>query len=248
MTPQTPVVNASIKYVNGLAISKTDNKIISMEVGSARDSTNTNDILLNDPISLNGAIVGANGVDVAALVASQLYAVYAIGDSTEYKSTAGLLSLNTSAPNLPGNYDMYRRVGWVRTDDSANILQFWQYGQGQERMYYYDVGISALSGGSATSFTPINLATSIPPIETEILFNIVFTPSAANHVAEFLPFFSLASNGIVRFGITSGVVGVQVGMITVPCKLDLGIPKVLYKVASSDVLTLFTNGFKDFMS
>lgn len=57
---------------------------------------------------------------------------------------------------------MYRRIGWVLTDSSANLLQFWQYGEGQERTYYYDVAISELSAGAATTFTAIDLATSVP--------------------------------------------------------------------------------------
>lgn len=245
--PNTPIVNAGIKYVNGLDIAKTAAKIISMAPGAARDGTNTNDIILDSSISINGANVGANGVDVAAIIASTMYAVYVIGDSTNFKPTAGLLALaSATSPNLPGGYDMYRRIGWVLTDGSANILQFWQYGEGQERMYYYDVGISELSGGSSTTFAAIDLATSVPPMATQVLFDITFTPDGATEVAEFLPFGSSATNGFVRFG--TGVAGAQVGSIMVPCQLDTGVPKVQYKVASGDTLTLLTTGFKDFMT
>lgn len=246
MTAQNPIVNAGIKYVNGLKLAKTGAKTISMSAGAARDVSNTNDIILDAPVTINGAALGANGVDVAVLVASSMYAVYEIGDSTKYQPTAGLLSLNASQPNMPGGYDMYRRVGWVLTDSSANILQFWQYGEGQDRTYYYDVGISELSGGSATSFTAIDLATSVPPIATEVLFNYTFTPDGATEQAEFLPFGSSATNGIVRLG--GGVAAAQVGMVTVPCQLDAGVPKVLYKVASGDTLSLLTAGFKDLLS
>jgi hypothetical protein len=244
--PNTPIVNAGLLYVNGLGIAKTAAKVISMATGASRDSTNTNDIILSSKLSINGANVGVNGVDVAALIASSFYAVYIIGDSTNYEPVAGLLSLSSSSPNLPGTYDMYRRVGWVLTDGSANILQFWQYGSGQGRMYYYDVGISELSGGASTTFAAIDIATSVPPLATEVLFNITFTPDGATELAEFLPFGSSASNGIVRFG--TGVAGAQVGMVTVPCALDSGVPKVLYKVASGDTLTVLTAGYKDILS
>lgn len=252
--PNSPIVNAGLSYVNGLGIAKTAAKIISMSLGAARDSTNTNDIILdttnpnelNGIISINGANVGANGVDMAAIILNKFYAVFVIGDSTDYQPTAGLLSLSATAPSLPEGYDMFRRVGWVLTDASANILQFWQYGIDEERDYYYDVGISALSGGTATTFTAINLSTSVPPIVTEVLFDITFTPDGATEVAEFLPFGSAASNGIVRFG--TGVAGAQVGSITVPSQLNAGIPEVLYKVAAGDTLTLLTTGFKDFLA
>lgn len=247
MTANTPIVNAGLKYVNGLEIAKSAAKTLSMAAGAARDSGNTNDIVLSASVTINGAAVGANGVDIAALVASSMYAVYVIADSTKYQSTAGLLALaSASAPSLPAGYDMYRRVGWVLTDGSANILQFWQFGHGQDRTYYYDVGISELSGGSSATFAAVDLATSVPPIATNVLLDVTYTPNGATDVAEFLPFGSSASNGMVRFGY--GVAGAQVGMATVPCRLDSGVPKIQYKVTAGDTLTLLVCGFQDLLS
>lgn len=246
MTTNTPIVNKGLKYVNGLGIAKTAAKIISLATGAARNSDNTNDIILDTAASINGALVGANGVDVAAIVASSFYAVYVIGDSNAYQATAGLLSLSATQPTLPSGYDMYRRVGWVLTDGSSNILQFWQFGTNEQRQYYYDVGISELSGGSATSFTAIDLATSVPPIATEVLLDLTFTPDGATEIAAFLPYGSSASNGIVNFG--TGVAGAQRGMVTVPCELNSSAPSILYKLASGDTLTVLTAGYKDYLS
>lgn len=247
-TPNTPIVNAGVKYVTDLQLAKTGNKTLTLAAGAARDFTNTDDIILGSTVTINGAAIGANGVDIAALVASTLYAVYVIGDSTAHHPTAGLLALATeTSPSLPAGYDMSRRVGWILTDGSANILQFYQLGNAQERTYYYDVGISALSAGTATSFTAINLSTSVPPRATQVLFDIAYTANAATDTAQFLPYGSSASNGIVRFG--TGVAAAQVGSITVPCELNAGVPEVLYKVTSgSDSLTLLTTGFKDYLS
>lgn len=245
-TPNSPIVNAGLLYVNGLGIAKTAAKVISLAAGAARDVTNTDDIILNALVSINGANVGANGVDVAPIVLSSFYAVYVIGDSTGYKPTAGLLSLNATTPSLPFDYDMYRRVGWVLTDGSANILQFWQYGTGQGRMYYYDVGISALSGGTSATYAPVSLVASVPPISTEVLFLATFTANAATDIAHFLPFGSSATNGIVEFG--CGAAAAQVGMVTVPSALNSGVPTIQYKLTSaSDALTLLTAGFKDIL-
>jgi hypothetical protein len=248
----TAIVNAGVMYAEGLGIAKTAAKIISMSPGAARDSTNVNDIILSALASINGAIVGANGVDNAVLIASNFYAVYVIGDSTDYQPTAGLLSLNFTQPNLPGGfpqggYDMYRRVGWILTDGSANILQFWQYGSNEQRMYYYDVGISALSAGASGTFANVDLATSVPPIVTEVLFNYTFTAGAATDVAEFLPYGSSATSGMVQI---SGAVATvaQIGMVTVPSELDSGAPTIKYKVTGTDTLTLLTVGFKDYIT
>lgn len=244
--PNSPIVNAGIKYVNGLALTWVSNTTLTLGAGAARNSTNINDIILSAAVTINGANVGANGVDIAALEASKFYAVYVIGDSTKYNDPAGLLSLNLESPTLPGNYDMYRRVGYVLTNSSSHIRGFWQYGLAQDRMYFYDLAITALNGGSATTFTAINFATSIPPIATEILLDLTYTPNGATDLAEFLPFGSSETNGIIRFG--TGVAGAQVGMVTVPARLDGTAPKVLYKVTSGDTLTALVAGYKDYLN
>lgn len=249
--PNVPIVNAGLLYVNGLGISNpspsTLSKTLNLAAGQARDSTNTNDIILNSGVTINGALVGANGVDIAVLADSSLYAVYVIGDSTDHESPAGLLSLNASTPSLPFGYDMYRRIGWVLTNASAQILTFWQYGNGSGRTYYYDVGISALSAGVATSFTAVNLSTSVPPIATQVIFKVDYTANATTDIASFLPYGSSATNGIVVFGY--GVAAAQQGMLTVPIGLNSGVPEIQYKVTSgSDSLTLLTAGFIDVIS
>lgn len=244
---QERVVNIGLKYVNGLNLAWATDATITMAAGAARDSSNTNDLVLDSSVTINGGTVGANGVDVAAIVASTMYAVYVIGDSTGYQDTAGLLSLASSTtPTLPSGYDMYRRVGWVLTDGSADLLLFWQFGNGEIRSYYYDVGISELSGGSSTSYAEIDLATSVPPIATEVLMVSTYTPNSATNVAHIIPFGSTATSGVVRIG--GGVAAAQVSMITVPARLDSTTPKIEYKVQTSDALTLLTAGYKDIIT
>ncbi len=179
--PNSPIVNAGMRYFNGLALDflvipsvPVSNYVAGtsfiVQPGQARDSTNTNDIFLPQsfvngvPYVLNGVSVGAivnglevgaNGVDLAPLVANSLYGVYVIGSSTSvstenselgggplnflppiqppYMAPANpfpgaiLLSLSSNAvPNLPFGYDMYRLIGWVTTNASALILPFGQ--------------------------------------------------------------------------------------------------------------------------
>jgi hypothetical protein len=245
--PNTPIVNAGIKYVNGLNIKYVNNKIISMEPGASRNSTNTNDIILNSMLSINGQKVGVNGVDVAPIIANKFYAVYIIGDSNNYKRVGGLLSLNYVQPNLPTGYDMYQRVGWVYTNGSINIVEFFQYGNGQNRNYHIMIPGLVLVSSSATTFTPINLGLYVPPIETNVLFNVIyFANGNFKGNADFLPFgVTVSTSSTIQFGY--GVSGQQIGMITVPCKLDLTVPKILYKVTSGDLLSLACAGFEDYI-
>jgi hypothetical protein len=246
MSVNIPIINARLAYVNGLQLSWASNTTFTMAAGAASNSTDINDIELPALVTNTITSVGVNGVDIAAAVASSFYSVYIIGDSTKYQPTASLISLSATAPRLPFGYDMYRRVGFILTDGSANIRQFWQYGNNSERTMYYDVGISELAAGAATTFTAIDLATSVPPVKCQVIFDVAFTPDGATEVAEFLPFGSTATAGIVRFG--TGVAGAQVGTVMVPSALDAGVPKVLYKVAAGDTLTLLTVGYVDSLS
>lgn len=242
--PNVPIVNAGLLYVNGLAISNNaTNTKLNLASGQARNSSNVDDIILSTGVTIDGTTVGANGVDAAAIVASSFYAVYVIGDSTAHQSTAGLLSLNATTPALPYGYDMYRRIGWILTDGAAHILTFWQFGGGSGRTYYYDVGISALSGGTQTSFTAVDLSASVPPIATQVLFKATYTPNSATNTAQFLPYGSTATNGFVQFGY--GVAAAQVGMVTIPAELNAAKAEIQYKVASSDTLSLLTVGYQD---
>jgi len=246
--PNVPIVNAGLLYVNGLGISKNGNQILSMATGQARDSTDINDIILSTSININGNFIGPNGVDAAVLTTNSFYAVYIIGDSTLHNPTAGLLSLNITQPSLPTGYDMYRRVGWILTDGASNILQFYQIGNGQIRNYYYDAAILAINAGNSTTFTPITLQASVPPLATQVLFRVTYTPSAAGDIAQFLPFGSTATVGIIFFGYS--VLAAQNGNVLVPCELNgNNVPTILYKVASSsDALSLSTVGYVDFIS
>lgn len=243
MAVNIPIVNARVRYVNGLALAYGSATTFTMAAGAASNSTDIDDIVLTALVTNTLTSVGANGVDIAAAVASSFYAVYVIGDSTGYQPTASLLSLSSTAPRLPFGYDMFRRVGYILTNGSAQVLKFYQYGSDSDRVMYYDVGISELSGGAATTFTAIDLATSVPPIRCEVILNLLFTPDGATEVAEFLPFGSAASAGIVTFG--CGVAAAQSGNVTVPSALDSAVPKVLYKVAAGDTLTVLTVGYTD---
>lgn len=120
LQPQTPIVNAGLKYVNGLVLSNSlvaPNTQLVLSAGQARDHTNVNDMLLNVDAVIDGLHVGANGMDEVVLAPNGMYAAYVIGDSTLHNPVAGLLSLVSNAqPFLPFGYDMYRLVGYASTN------------------------------------------------------------------------------------------------------------------------------------
>ncbi len=276
--PSSPVVNAGLKYVNGMQLSypATASKLLNVAAGACRDSSNSNDIVLDAAVVINGANVGANGVDVAALANSSVYAVYVIASSNSVFTSsvdlgagflqppgiinpaaapanpypvAAMMSLaSNAAPVLPFGYDMYRRIGWAFTNGSANILPMWQYGSDETRKYYWDAIVAtAVTAGNATSFTAVSLVASVPPIACEVVLDVALTPAVAGDLVAFRPSGSASSNGDARL---SGVVVAvaQVAPVAVPCRLSSGVPTVEYKVsAGGDAVAVSVAGFVDYL-
>lgn len=252
--PNNPIVNAGLLYVNGLQIANTSPNVASKKLilvaGMARDVNNIDDIILSSNVVIDGTQVNANGVDVAPLVASTFYAVYVIGDSTGYKSTAGLLSLATNiTPYLPVGYDMYRRIGWVLTDGSANIVQFAQEGVNENRIYYYVTSRNVLIGGSSTTYAAIDLSGAIPPLSVpnttstnQVWLNVAYTPALAANFAQFhYASFTSPPPGLVLFGNSATL---QNGTVIVPSQNR----NIFYRVNSGDSLTANVVGYADYLS
>lgn len=90
---------------------------VSADAMCVKDSAGRQKVLGPIALAINSAAVGVNGLDTGALAASTWYSVWVIWNST---TTAGLLSLSATAPTLPAGYTHKARVGWIRTDATAN--------------------------------------------------------------------------------------------------------------------------------
>jgi len=244
MTVNTPIVNARLAYVNGLQLAWASTTTFTMAAGAASNSNDINDIVLPALVTNTITSVGANGVDIAAAVASSFYAVYVIGDSTEYQPTASLLSLNASQPSLPFGYDMYRRVGFVLTDSGSHVLKFWQYGNGGAKDMWYDTPIATPAITTGTAYATQSLAAGVPPLSCESFLKVQYTANSATNVVNMGPFGSTPTAAMVVFGY--GVAAEQQGMAVVPCALNSGVPTIEHKETSaSDALALLVSGYRD---
>lgn len=113
-------------------------------------------------LSLNTAGTGANGLDTGTLAASTWYAVWVISNGT---TTATLLSLSSTAPTMPSGYTHKARVGWIRTDSTANKhpARFTQFGRRVDYAPATGTNLTAyptLFSGSTSG--PASLASFIP--------------------------------------------------------------------------------------
>ncbi len=252
--PNVPIVNAPNKYVDGLKTSIVDGVII-VSAGSARDSSNVDDIVLSAPVAINPRFVGPNGMEDAIVALNTMYAVYVIGDSKGYQPGAALLKVaGGSVPALPQGYDMYRRVGWAISDSvaapSTGFIKWFQFGDGLERQYYYDAVINIATAVTSTSYAA--LAAKVPPLSTQAFVRVAYTAAAVSQKAHFFPIQSPAAlanaPGMVQFGCGAAAASVQSGNIVVPVVYNSD-PSVLasqfqYKVDAGSV-TLDAVGFVD---
>ena len=254
-------------YISGLQLSAatpTAGTVIAVSPGAARDSTNSIDMVvglqdyfnIDHPavafdgfqagLFINSAVNGVNGLDSGTIAASTQYAIYLIGDSRNYKTTAAVLSLTSNtAPLLPQGYDSYRLIGFWATDGSSHFVYATVKPQniGGALAYFNSPGVSVLSGGNATTFTAIDLTTNAA-VPTTTLQNIIvtllvtFTPAAVGDTVQFRPTGSTATGGLPTItGITAGFAQSQ--YIQVIAGVGSSKPEIDYKVTSgSDAVSV----------
>lgn len=239
MTINTPVVNGNIMYVNGMRLAWVSTTTFTVSQGLCRNSTNVNDINIGLPLNVaatqtgelpvpagGGAVTvditltGAGGLDQGTLAASTFYAVHAIGDSTGNNAGSALISTSLTAPVLPGGYDMFRRIGFIKTDGASHVLPFRQEGLSTDRWMWWDAAIAtSVTAGSSATFATVDASAGIPPmgVSSEAMFLVTFTPTGAGDALQMRPGLSSATSGYVQ---VSGSVAAVATTTTVILPID----------------------------
>ena len=126
------------------------------------DSVSIKGVVLSN-VDVNASTVGGTGagyLDSGIVTQNTWYAVHLIANALNTLPVQALLSLSATAPTLPAGYTLFRRVGWVSTENDANahLLSTYRYG---DKVTYFDPALysqSVNSGGVTKQF-----ATYIPP-------------------------------------------------------------------------------------
>lgn len=239
-----PIVNAPYLSVDGLEIAIASTTTATVQPGRARNSTNENDIILDAIATLNAANNGLNGLDTGALANATMYALYEVGDSSGNNDSGVILSLNITTPLLPVGYDMWRRIGFLRTDGAAHFLSGYWYGKSNERMFMYDAPIAtAVTAGAATSYTAVSLATFVPAVDSlAVWMSYAFTPGAASRTLKMTPGNGTGDAVTITGQVTSVVVS---GNALVIEKVTTGVPEIDYKVSNAgDAVALNVAGYQ----
>lgn len=254
MAISTPITNARQYYINGLQLAYLTATTMTVSAGKCTNSTNLNDISVGLPlnvaatqtgtepvadgtgaVTINTAANGAAGLDTGTMANNTFYAVYAIGDSYGGNPGSAMISANLSAPLLPAGYDMYFRIGFIKTNGSAQILPFRQDGSGLDRWMWYDAAIATdITAGASATFAAVNCSAGIPAnTPTMANFLCLFTPTAADDTLELRPGASSATSGYAR---ASGAVAAVVETVNLVCPTDSPNTNAIdYKVTGSAV-------------
>ncbi len=254
MAISTPIVNARQYYINGLKLSYLTATTMSVSAGRCSNSSNANDISVGLPlnvaatqtgvlpvdagagaVTINTAANGAAGLDVGAMANDTFYAVYAIGDSYGNNPGSACISANLASPLMPAGYDMYFRIGFIKSNNSAQILAFRQDGCGLDRWMWYDAAIATgITNGSSATYASVDCSASLPSSNpTMVNFLCVFTPTAAADKLVLVPGTSSASAG---YASASGDVAAVAHTVNLVCPTDSPSTDAIdYKVTGSAV-------------
>ena len=111
-------VQGAFKNLQLSTLGTTANIFVTADEIALEDSGNSYVTARAVSLTINSAAAGANGLDTGALSVSTWYSVWVIRkpDGT----TAGVISLSATTPTMPSGYTFKARVGWIRTDGTAN--------------------------------------------------------------------------------------------------------------------------------
>lgn len=226
----------------GLQITWVSATTLGMAAGQARDSNNVIDIVLDEAVTIDGEVNGVNGLDTGALANATWYYIFLLGSSLNYKQPAAIISASAT-PLMPTGYDSYRRIGFALTDGSAEFIKFYVYGNSTTRKYYWDALINELASEGNTSYTAVDLQSSVPPTVTLVTLNVEFVPNAAGDEALLRP---TGSTATANFRIEGSVAAESAsGQVVINCNSSQSID---YKTTSADdELVIDTQGFEDFI-
>ena len=262
-----PIVNLQLPlYIDGLNVSVASTTVIALAPGQARDNQNQIDMpvgysnlnggvqpaptFLNcpQPIFINSAVVGVNGLDQGVLAASSNYIIYLIADASGFKPVAGLLSLySNQQPLLPFGYSSYRIVGFVTTSGGTAFTAASVLNAKGLKAFFIQPYVSVLSGGNSTTFAAVALTTPVPTTTSPFVIaylNVIFTPAAVGDVVQLRPTGSgTGTTGLVTIvGQAAGVS--QTACVAVMTGVSGGQPSIDYKVtAAGDSVSILVEGY-----
>lgn len=169
-------------YINGLNLSTAGaSTTMTTAVGTATDSTGVGYLVLaattGKTTSAWAVGTGNGGLDTGAIANSTWYHFFAI-KRTDTNVVDVLFSLSATAPTMPTNYTLFRRIGSGKTNGSAQWTSFTQFGD------YFRWAASILDVNAATSGTAAVTRTLTVPtgVKVKASLNVNLVSAAGDDV------------------------------------------------------------------
>lgn len=197
-------------YLSGLTLSTAGSSAtFSVASGLAVDSTAADFTQLlasiNKTTSGWAAGTGNGALDTSTIANSTWYHAFLI-KRPDTKAVDVLISLSATAPTLPANYTLFRRIGSMKTDGSGNWVAFNQ--NGDEFLW-----MAPVADASNVNFSNVTLSQTLTVplgIRVNAIFSALLVSSGATHIlfyaldagtqASSTNNLSLASNAITQVG------------------------------------------------
>ncbi len=159
-------------YITGLTLTLLDtNTAIAVAAGEATDSTNADTMLVNSSITKTFAswVVGSGngGLDTGVIAGTTWYHIYAI-KRVDTGVVDVLISLSATAPTMPTNYTLKRRVGSFKTNGSSQVTGCTQTG---DQFIWVVRAADATATGMNSDSARTNLTLTVP---TGVAVNALF--------------------------------------------------------------------------
>jgi hypothetical protein len=191
---------------------------------------------------------GANGLDTGSEAANTWYYLWLIMNTTT-DTVAGLWSTSASNPTLPSGYDKKRLISAIRNNSGSNLYYIHQQDR-KVRKWTYD---TALSVGTATSWTAVNLGNFVPPSFAQYIDVLGYTGpngGATYSSASYLHGGPPGNPSGLSFGTFAYDSGASAGLVNNNCwevslpALDAANPNVYYLVGHPNgFLNLYVTGY-----
>jgi hypothetical protein len=144
-------------FLKGLTLSNSvsdSDHDIDIAVGAAWDNANDRMLVLASGLTKQldaswSAGTDAGGLDTGSIDADTGYHVWLIQRS-DTGNVDALFSTSATSPTMPASYDRKRRIGWILTDASSNIIGFIQTGDIFQAKRYFSTFLTTVTNADNT--------------------------------------------------------------------------------------------------
>jgi len=240
-----PFANASFSEESGLAMTSSTATTMTFSPGAVTDSTNSQTIIVPTATTVDLATNGLNGLDTGTVAANTPIYVYAIADSSDDLPAGLIASINEVAPTLPTGYDRFALVFATFTINASATLPLMRTSGNNANglLVQYETIIAVVSGGTAATFTAVDLTTPVRALPSIPGIQATFSAqnSAAGTSAIRPTGNTTATSANAPFRLAAG--GLATGWAEIITGTNVGAdPSIDYLVSAGNV-SIYVNGY-----